>query len=312
MTKSEATSEMRLEGLDGSNPIGFLASVGLTAIAHSEFPDIRIGWKLTGYGWRPALIGCGGDEQIFSETLLQLLKSTSMAIFEIDKRMPFDVAKFSEALQDAQVSSSITERRDADLLAAMGTELYPDSRNGNFQDSRFRMVRSGDSAGQGLPFYVKTIHDSITLDHIQRALFRIWDYQDEGPSLRWDPIADQRYALRWKDPSKSKLADGPGTMLAVSRLAVEALRYFPTLMSRRQAETTGFQRIGRRDVYFVWPIWTPMISVDTMRSLVASPELGRSPLSHSSLARMGVEEVYRSQRIRQNQYYSNFSPAQPV
>ena len=312
MARSEVTSELTLEGLDGSNPIGFLASVGVAAIAYADFPDLRIGWKQTGYGWRPALRGCGGDQQIFSETLLQLLKTTPMTVFDIDKRMPFDFAKFSSALQDAQASSSITERRDADLLAGMGTELYPDSKNGNFQDSKFRMVRSGDAAGQGLPSYVKSIHSSITLDHIQRTLFMIWDYQDEGSSLRWDPMADQRYALRYRDPSKSKLADGPGTMLAASRLAVEALGYFPTLMIGRQAETTGFQRVGRRDLYFVWPIWTPMVSVDTMRALLSAPELGQSPLSHSSLARMGVAEVYRSQRIRQNQYYSNFSPAQPV
>ena len=87
------------------------------------------------------------------------------------------------------------------------------------------MVRSGDSAGQGLPFYAKEMRKKVGIDHIQRTLFHAWDYQDTGYSLRWDPIEDQRYALRWRDPSKSS----QGTMLAANSLAVEALQWFPTL-----------------------------------------------------------------------------------
>ena len=309
MTKSEGAPDLLLDGLDGSNPLGFLATVGVAVVAHEIFPNLRVGWTRTANGWRPVLRNCGEDRREFSETLLRVLKSSPTTVFDIDNRMPFDVAKFARALRHAQSHSSITERRDADLLAGMGTELYPDRKSDLFQDSRLRMVRSGDNAGQGLPFYVKSSLQSMTLDHVERVLFSNWDYQDEGYSLRWDPIGDQRYALRWKDPSKSKLADGPGTMLAANCLAVEALRWFPTLIVGTQTQTTGFRRVARRETYFVWPIWTPMVGVDTLRSLLASPDLDRNP---AALVKRGIEEVYRSQRIQQNQYYSNFSPAQPV
>ena len=308
-SKNDPAADLVLDGLDGSNPLGFLVALGVAAVAHGDFPELCIGWRQTGLGWRPVIRGCGGDRYDFTETLARIITQTPMTVFDIDNRMPFDVSKFSHALRDAQSNSSIADRRNADLLVGMGTEMYPDKRNDQFQDSKLRMVRSGDSKGQGLPFYARSLQKSVTLDHIWRVLFEIWDYQDEGYNLRWDPIGDQRYALRWRNPSKSKLTDGPGTMLAANYLAVEALSWFPTVTEGSRARTTGFQQVGRREIYFVWPIWTPMLSVDVLRSLLASPDLTKD---RAYLAKRGIEEVYRSQRIQQNQYYSNFSPAQPV
>lgn len=308
MTESESTTVLLLNGLDGSNPLGFLAAVGTAVVSQDIFPEIRLGWEQTESGWRPSLAGCGDDEQEFSEKLSEALKDASMTVFDVDNRMPFDADKFSRKLRDVQCYSSIADRRDADFLSSFGTELYPYEKNGQFQDSRFRMVRRGDSAGQGLPFYAKEMRKKVGIDHIKRTLFHAWDYQDKGYSLRWDPIEDQRYALRWRDPSKS----GQGTMLAANSLAVEALQWFPTLLIGTQARTTGFQRLGRRETYFVWPIWTPMVCMETVRSLLALDDLCKKPVPRSSLVRRGIEEVYRSQRIQQNQYYSNFLAATPA
>ncbi len=308
MAGSELPRGLVLGGLDGSNPLGFLATIGVAVILQDIFPEIRLCWEQTEGGWRPSLADCGDDKQGFSHKLLDSLKRASMTVFDIDNRMPFDADKFSCKLRDVQSYSSTADRRDADFLSSFGTELYPDKKNGQFQDSKFRMVRSGDSAGQGLPFYAKETRNKVNIGHIQRVLFHAWDYQDTGYSLRWDPIEDQRYALRWRDPSKSR----QGTMLAANSLAVEALQWFPTLLVGTQAQTTGFYRIDRRKTYFVWPIWTPPVTVYTLRSLLALSELHKTPLPRSFLAEMGIEEVYRSERIQQNQYYSNFAPAQPA
>ncbi len=86
--------------------------------------------------------------------------------------------------------------------------------------------------------------------HLRRTLFEPWDYGDHGfSSLRWDPLEDQRYALRWRDPSKSGANDGPGSMLGANSLALEALQAFPVIWTGREAETTGFHRNGRRSVF---------------------------------------------------------------
>ena len=232
-----------------------------------------------------------------------------MTVFDVDNRMPFDAEKFFLKLRDVQSCSLIANRREADFLSSFGTELYPNEKNGQFQDSRFRMVRSGDSKGQGLPFYARKMRKDLRIDHVRRTLFNAWDYEDEGYSLRWDPIEDQRYALRWGDPSKLK----QGTMLAANSLAIEALQWFPVVMPvGNQAQTTGFQRVGRRETYFVWPIWTPMVGMETVRSLLALDDLCKDPVPRLSLIKRGIEEVYRSQRIQQTQYYSNFLAAVPA
>lgn len=312
MSTGEMETGLLLRGLEGSNPLGFLAAIGAAVVAAEFCAALRFGWRETGRGWSPLFLGCDCDEREFSEQILDALQRAPVTVFDVDNKMPYDASKFSDALKAAQDSSSIDGRRDADLLAGMGTELYPDSRSGQFQDSKFRMVRSGDSAGQGLPYYARANLENLNLDRLHLTIFGVWDYRDEGYSLRWDPIGDQRYALRWRDPSKSKLADGPGMMLGADCLAVEALRWFPTMPVGRQAVTTGFQRAGRREIYFAWPIWTPALDTETVRSLLALPDLAREPIDHESLRRRGISEVFRSQRIQQNQYYSNFLPAQPV
>ena len=223
MTANESTSGLLLNGLDGSNPLGFLAAIGTAVVLQDVFPEIRLGWEQTGGGWRPSLAGCGDDEQEFAEKLSEALRDASMTVFDVDNRMPFDAEKFFLKLRDVQSCSSIANRREADFLSSFGTELYPNEKNGQFQDSRFRMVRSGDSKGQGLPFYARKMRKDLRIDHVRRTLFNAWDYEDEGYSLRWDPIEDQRYALRWGDPSKLK----QGTMLAANSLAIEALQWFP-------------------------------------------------------------------------------------
>lgn len=313
---SESTQGLLLNGLDGGNPLGFLAAIGTAVVVRDTFPNTRLGWKSTGGGWRPWVTGCGENEKEFTEKLFEILENVPMTVFDIDDRMPFEIAKFIDALQEAQSRSSITDRRDADFLCAIGTELYPDRKKDVFQDSSFRMVRSGDSHKQGFLFYARAIREKINPDGLERTLFQPWDYRDnelvsKEYNLRWDPIEDQRYALRWEDPSRKKHRQG--SMFVANSLAIEALRWFPTVLPNgRWAQTTGFHQVAQRENYFVWPIWTPPLRVEVLRSLLSLEDLGKEPPPRRLLAERGIEDVYRSQRIQQSQYYSNFAPARPV
>lgn len=311
-----------LSGLDGSNPLGFLAAVGTLCILGDAFAgSVRLGWRIVHGSWRPWLAGCGSNEREVFEAVLQALKNAPTAVFDIgsenrngkkSNKFPFACDRFVRELKERQGKVLPASRRDADFLTGFGTELYPDAKKGEFQETRFRMVRAGDSNRQGMLFYAKAIREGIGHRHIERTLFQTWDYRDEGYGLRWDPIEDQAYALRWKDPSRSNLADGPGTMLAANCLAVESLRCFPTFAVGRRIHTTGFHRDERRGFRFVWPIWTSMVGVETLRSLVALRDLYESPLPRPALLAKGIEEVYCVRQVRPNQYYSNFTQAQPL
>ncbi len=311
-----------LIGLDGGNPLGFLAAVGAARLLSDNFgSSIRLGWKNTQVGWRPMLAGCGDDTQEVCSTILKLLKHAPTDIFDIGmtnkggktyNKFPFDLEIFVRLLHDRQRQSCCSNRRDVDFLAGFGTDLYPDRKTNMFQDTNFRMVRSGDANRQGMLHYAKAIRQKTNHYHLERTLFRNWDYQDEGYSLRWDPIEDQRYALRWKDPSKSGLVDGPGTMQAANSLAVEALRCLPTVTVNKQARTTAFHSVGRRSEFFIWPVWEPLLSIETVCSLLALNELHSHPPRRSHLLARGIAEVYSATRIQPNQYYKNFLSARPL
>lgn len=299
-----------LSGIDSGNPLGFLAALGTAILANSFCQKLRFCWCIEKGTWRPALSGCGTDKAWFIERLLDAMNAASMKPFEIDDKMPFSVELFETNLNEAQRTTSPTNRRVADFLAAFGSEIRP--KDGAFQDTRFRMVRSGDSAGQGLPAYARAIRDATDSKALERTLFKPWDYQDEGFSLRWDPIEDQRYALRWRDPSKSKLKDGPGTMVGANSLALEALQWYPTMYQSNQLATTGFHRNSNNEVWLTWPIWDRPISLDTVRSLLTLPDLHNTKPPRVQLARRGIIEIYRCQRVQQSKYYSNFTSAQPA
>lgn len=310
MNQTSRISPLVLSGIDGGNPLGFLAALGTAILASKFCQDTRFYWCFEDSAWRPALEGCGTEKARFIERLLDTMKAACMTPFEIDNKLPFSVELFEKNLREAQRTTRPKNRRVADFLAAFGSEV--NSEKGVFQDSRFRMVRSGDSAGQGLPAYARSIRATTDNSALERALFMLWDYQDNGFSLRWDPIEDRRYALRWRDPSKSKLKDGPGTMMGANSLAIEALQWYPTMFEGNQLVTTGFHRNLDREMWFTWPIWEHPISLDTVRSLLALPDLHVSQPSRSELARRGIVEIYRSQRIQQNKYYSNFTYGRPV
>src|SRR5690625_6884028 len=50
-------SDLVLTGLDGANPLAFLAALGTLRIATRAWPDrrVRLGWTIAEGGWRPLL-----------------------------------------------------------------------------------------------------------------------------------------------------------------------------------------------------------------------------------------------------------------
>jgi len=316
MTETDLSQGLVLRGLDGGNPLAFLAALGTAVTVHAIFPEARLGWQFTDGGWRPVLTDCECRDEEFLVKLHDALYAAPMWVFEIDRKLPFPVEKYIEALKMVARKATIHSRRDCDLLVALGTDMFPEpdaKKVLSIKDTRLRMVRSGDSAGQGFPVYARAIREATEIEHLRRTLFEPWDYLDSGfSSLRWDPVEDQRYALRWRDPSKSGRDDGPGGMLGANSLAIEALCCLPTMPVGQSAETTGFQHRKGLGTFFTWPIWNVAVSLDTVRSLLSLPALGSLDVHRQALERMGIVEVFRSQRIQQNQYYSNFAPAHPA
>lgn len=181
------------------------------------------------------------------------------------------------------------DRLLADLMAGFGAELSDEQQF--IEPTAFCFV-----TGSGQQFFLGTIQqllEKVTVEKIERMLFKPWDYPDSRYSLRWDPAEDRRHALMWEDPTAP--GNEPRTLWAANLLAYYALALLPCFAAGRSLRTTGF---AQRPPVFSWPVWTSAIGLDTLRSLLASSHLQERPLKRPLLAAMGVHEVMQATRIR--------------
>jgi hypothetical protein len=124
--------------------------------------------------------------------------------------------------------------------------------------------------------------------------------------LRWDPIDDRRYAMRWKNPS----SDASTSMRGANRLAIEALPLFPTAPMGNMLETTGFR--VHKGVHWYWPIWDCQLELQVVQSLLNRRAiLSKDSNAPNSIGDMGITAVFKSQRITIGKF-RNFTPAKSV
>ena len=299
--------ELLLPGLDGSNPLAFLATVGALRVA-TQFDwqsDWSLTWKIRHGKWTPVLCSSRTlSKQMLVKLLCEALHKESTLEFDFAKNLNISPTDFKKVAERAQFHASPRERRYADFVSSFGCELITTSDGKSIQDTAMRTM-----SGAGHQHFLGTIKQLVThtkADHLHRALFDAWDYADDKLGLRWDPEEDRRYALRWKNPS----GDIIRTMRGANRLAVEALPLLPTAPFGRRLNTTGFAT-RERAILFSWPIWNGNLSLNVVRSLLASPEIQEREADRVRLNATGVVEIYRSQRITVGKY-RNFTRSQPA
>lgn len=313
MLENDSNSGLLLNGLNGANPLAFLAALGTLRVINEHNTvspsDWRMLWEQNQGYWSPVI---SGDIPLTKEGLIQIIisKPKKMENHPV-KLFPYDDLKIScedfyHVALDAQHKATLTDHQYADFISAFGCESLPVSeKNTNIQDTALRTM-SG-SGHQHFIGFMRELVENTKSEHLQSSLFEAWQYSDPKPSLRWDPFDDRRYALRWNEPA----GDPIRTMRGANRLAIEALPLFPTSPIERKLHTTGFSQSRNKDVLFTWPIWGIPLSINAVRSLISLNELQEPLPSRESLLARGVIEIYRSQRIT-NGKYRNFTVATPV
>lgn len=299
--------ELLLSGLDGSNPLGFMAAAGTLRTVSMAEPeaDWCIKWLMHEGAWVPALEAnppASADRLV--DLLCTALQHESTPEFNFSKNLKVKPEEFRAQADAAQDQARLQDRRYADFIAAFGCETFQTKDHKSIQDTELRTM-----SGTGHQHFLGTMEQLIQKTegrHLHTALFERWCYSDDKLGMRWDPEEDRRHALRWANPRDSDAR----TVRGANRLAVEALPMFPTAPGERELHTTGFAKRGGA-VFFTWPIWRVAVGVDVMRSLLALPELQKPEPNRLHLNAMGVVEAYRSQRITVEQY-RNFTQALPV
>jgi hypothetical protein len=298
-----------LRGLNAANPLAFLAALGVLKTLSKRGDRVWLHWVIRDEKWTPCVTGVDEPAERLAAVLFELLPADLGSPWTADKRLPFASERLRTMLRDGLRDSVDLDREVLDLLTSFGCEAFFDEK-GAFEDSALRMVRSGDSAGQGFLDYACKIAKATTVDDLAACLFGDrWVYADRGSSLRWDPSENREYALLAGNPSD----DGALSVIGANRLAIEALPLFPTQPQVGGLATTGFfQPRDAPEREFRWPVWTTKASLNVVRSLLVMPELHREQVDRGRMVAVGIQAAFASRQVRPNQYYRNFSPARSL
>lgn len=303
---SENPDGLILTGLDGSNPLAFLAALGALHAADAVAPGApRLSWRLHGV-WRPVLHGAGADLAALADLL-----DADRERCRTEPALRFTCARGDKAIAD--VKAAPAELRAA--LLGWLTDARPDRRLTLDWFTAFVSEGARDNNGAAKPSALhftagqqKFLGAALELAHgataadLRAALVGPWPYDAKLPVMGWDNTDTRDHALRASDPSKLKLGN-PGA----DWLALRGLAALPTAARGGRQHTagcTGGWKTGR----FTWPLWQVPLTVAELRPTLTTPDLAE--LDRHARDRRGLGAVFQVQIRRSDQGgYGSVSPA---
>lgn len=298
-------NRIRCVGVDGSNPLGFMAALGLLRIVRGA----RLSFADDG-SFRAFVDGVDKNQSELAKCIADDAKAAEGSDapwrFEYEKAAtkkqgPKWVAdlkpppeKFKEFLEKCIESWHADHDEAAAYAAAYGTDVAVDG-NKNTKPTAFHFT----AAQQVFLGTVEEIRKSVTHERAARSLFE-GHGEEQGPNLRWNPSAERNWALMAGNPS----GDGTRVDAPLEWLAFRGLPLLPSFPYGKRIITTGV--VGRGDdMTFTWPLWNVSASRHTVRSVLQLNWAG-STNEHAS---RGVFAICSSAIRRTSQGFGNFSPS---
>jgi hypothetical protein len=300
---------MRLEGIDGTSLLGFMAGIGTLALldAHArscDGPSPRLSFAMDG----TACVDTAMErrDQVVAALIerLHVIKPFYDRELEAqDRPSDFTAASFAELARRV-------DRTGADILAGLachvGTELDPATESS--------LCAANGASHQSLIRSMRDVLALVAPEHLDAALFAPWlrNYEvpatarknlgmgQRNPTLRLDPADERLYALRLTNPTTTKDFT---IELGAQALAIPAFSLLPVLPRARPVAVSS-QRSGRR-VTFSWCLWEVPATLATVRSLVYS-----GPGDVSSSRARGVFSAFRVDRVSGDKGKLSFAPTE--
>lgn len=301
-------SRMQLVGVAGSNPLGFLAALGLLRIV----PGAKLGFCDDGT-FRAFVDGLHDSE---SELVKRISDDAKAAANQrapwrltytkaaTKKQGPQQVADLKAPPDDFKrylatcVAGWLSGNEDAaGYAAAYGTDIAVDG-NGNTKPTALHFT----AAQQTFLGTVEGIRTSITEDWVKQSLFE-GHAERPGSNLRWDPGAERNWAMMASNPSN----DGTRVDAPLEWLAFRGMPLLPTFPRGTRIVTTAV--VGRgEDMTFTWPLWDVPASCQTTRSVLQVDWSG----SRKERTARGIFAICSSSIRRTSQGFGNFGPSSVI
>lgn len=301
-------SRIELVGVDGSNPLGFLAGLGLLRVVAGA----KLGFSDDG-SFRAFVDGLEKSESDlatviasdaeaaanerapwrFTYTKAATKKQGPQEVADL-KPPPDDFRKFLATCLEAWLAG---DDEPACYAAAYGTDIAVDGK-GNTKPTAFHFT----AAQQTFLGAVESIRASVSREWVETSLFR-GHGERPGSNLRWDPGAERNWALMASNPS----GDGTRVDAPLEWLAFRGLPLLPSFPLGSRIITTGV--VGRGDdMTFTWPLWSIPASLPTTRSALQVDWTG----SARGRAARGIFAICSSAIRRTSQGFGNFGPSSVI
>ena len=305
-------NKFALIGIQGTNPLGFLAALGILRL----LPGAKLAFEDDGL-YRAFLETTATPSEVVAR-IIEDAKSAS-AVRNPSWRLTY--TKDATKKKDAQVVADLKappadfknylarcisswmkgEEESVAYAAAFGTDMAFDGK-GNTKPTAFHFT----AANQTFLGAVETIRSTLVADAekwITASLFE-GDGKRPGSNLRWDPSSERNWALMANNPNEDGTSvDAPLEWLAFRGLPL--LPSFPRGSSRGpRIHTTAVFGKGE-EMTFTWPLWSVPASQQTVRSAI---QLNWTTGSVRERASRGVFAVCSSSIRRTSQGFGNFGP----
>ena len=295
-----------LEGLEGTNPLGFLAGLGVQVAFENDDRHPRLWWSddITPHAVVEKEFTV---EQIADQALSTLGRwKESLAV---NPRQPngTPMRKGDELkLQPSDIRTYLSQAVQGDCASGLATALVAEG-----SLDKQGVAKPSDlyfTAGQ-MKFLDMTrkVLGNVRREDLEAGLSGPWPYESTLPSLGWDVVDDRVYALRANNPSPEKKLTNPGP----EALAVLGMSVYPVFAGRERTLTQGFSgswKAGR----FSWPLWQTPATRYGVRSLLAHGSDDSAASQRRDWYRSwGIFAVLRSPVRRSDQGgYGTFGPSE--
>jgi hypothetical protein len=279
---NSSTQTIELTGLDGSNPLAFLAALGALRCLDFEYPEPgpRMSWS---DHLHPAInshvpMSPSGLVELLHRTVRRISADGAAALGDIIGVPAEQFRRFA----DPHGGASPRDRLRLLFASAYGSDAVRDARKGTIIPSALSF-----SNGQGGKLLLKdfrTLADRLTVERLHAALFEPWRYDDtDEPMFRWDPLDMRTGAHMATDPGSTETR----SMMAANALAFVGLSFVTTAPRANQLLTSGFRPIDGES-HFVWQLWQAPVGADVVACMLQQPQL------HPAC---GILATFASQRI---------------
>lgn len=253
----------RLAGLEGTNPLGFFAALGVQVAFAEDAEQPRLWWSddVTPHAIVDRAFTPGRIATRALEVFAEWRQSTAMNPTRPDgSQMPkADELKLSGddlrhyvgqhhrcRAADAFAAAAVAEGSLDNKGAAKPTDLY-------FMAGNMKFLK-----------IVRDILDQVSYEDVVEAIKGPWTYGSKLPTMMWDIRDDRVYAFRADDPSKDKKLTNPGA----EALAILAMAWHPVFAGRDRTCTPGCRGTWSNGLYS-WPLWVDPASSKVVRTFIS-------------------------------------------